>query len=223
MLLPALLELFPSAASSSAAPGLFSALGLLSSDLVYSDSRSAYVRSRPTPRPDRGVFRAMEGGCAPASATATASDPAQLRRPPARPELGDAVRRGARRSDHAETVRGCRAPSTMCTNAATATASPPSPCRASPTGSSWSCPARRSTTRPLGAGGEAAAGAHDLAAPLRRHRSTQASTSAPRCRPASGSPVRPIVREGLSTTSSCPGRSPTVGPTRRAGHRAREE
>ena len=46
-------------------PGLFSALGLLSSDLVYADSRSAYqVLSADTAESVDDLFTQMEDGCA---------------------------------------------------------------------------------------------------------------------------------------------------------------
>ena len=107
-------------------PGNFSALGLLSSDLVYYDSRSAYVMLTP----DAGAAdrRGLRGdgarSCASASGTPPGDGhgPAQLRRPPVRPELGDAVRRGARRADRRRPTWSSA--STPRTSAATATASP---------------------------------------------------------------------------------------------------
>ena len=100
MLLPAALELLHVARIVIPPhPGLFSAIGLLSTDLVYYESQSAYVVL--TPRQPRRrieeIFQQMERALRERiGRQADGVDGApQLRRPAARPELGDAVRRGA--------------------------------------------------------------------------------------------------------------------------------
>ena len=74
------------------------------------------------------VFEQMERGCA---TRVAARDGVTVRRSfdgrLLRPELGDAVRRGAGRADHAETIARWSSASTTRTSAATATASPTCP------------------------------------------------------------------------------------------------
>lgn len=64
MLLPGLLDLLPlRRVVVPPHPGLFSALGLVSSDLVYSDDRSAYTILSPETAPDiEAMYAAMEAG-----------------------------------------------------------------------------------------------------------------------------------------------------------------
>ena len=84
-------------------PGLFSALGLLSTDLVYYDSRSAYVVLSPETAPMISIGLRGHGAAAARQGRHREERrrrPAQLRRAPHGAELGDAVRRGARGADH---------------------------------------------------------------------------------------------------------------------------
>ena len=109
MLLPAALELLHVARDRDpAAPRAASRRsGLLSTDLVYSDSRSAYVvlSARRGAADRRGLRARWRRACASALGDADGRrGPAQLRRAPARPELGDAVRRGAGRPDRRATT-----------------------------------------------------------------------------------------------------------------------
>ena len=108
MLLPAALDLLQVARIVIPPhPGLFSAMGLLSTDLVYYESRSAYVVLSPDSAAQvEDGYQQMERALrervgAAAEGVAVAPQP---RRAPARPELGDAVRRGGRRADHRETM-----------------------------------------------------------------------------------------------------------------------
>ena len=98
------------ASSSRRTPACSRRSGLLSTDLVYYDSRSAYVDARARrPAPQiAAVFEEMEralrersGAAAEAGAVRRSFDGRLLR-----PELGDAVRRGARRGR--STPRRCR-------------------------------------------------------------------------------------------------------------------
>ena len=171
-------------------PGLFSALGLLSSDLVYYDSRSAYVMLTPEQAPQiAAVFEEMER--APARALGHAAGrrqrPPQLRRPPLRPELGDAVRRGAAGADRASPIadralpRRLRAPLRQplplrARSRASATASSS---RSPPSASS----SRRRARRRAGAQAAAPApSAPSSSATSGRRRSPPASTRASSCR-----------------------------------------
>ncbi|MFD0661851.1 hydantoinase/oxoprolinase family protein [Thermocatellispora tengchongensis] len=99
MLLPAVLDLVPlREVIVPPHPGLFSALGLLSTDLVHYESRSAYLPFTPgnAGRIER-TFAEMERDLrAKAGPRRRAAGAAQLRRPAARPVVGDAVHRDAR-------------------------------------------------------------------------------------------------------------------------------
>ena len=135
----------------------------------------------------------------------------QPRRAPARPELGDAVRRGAAtgRSPTRRCPRWSSA-STTATSAATATASRTCRCRASPTACSSSCrPTRSSTSRATAA-----------ASRRRRPRARSSCATSPTSRSSAAEYEREslpvgavidgpaIIREALSTTFVCPARSP---------------
>ena len=103
MLLPAALELLHvKQVVIPPHPGNFSALGLLSTDQVYSDSRSNYVVLSPdVGAADRRALRGDGGGPAQARrGRRRRLGPAQLRRAPLRPELGDAVHRRPGRPHH---------------------------------------------------------------------------------------------------------------------------
>ena len=104
MLLPGLLDLLPSASVIVPPnPGGFSALGLVSSDRVFSDSRTHYgVLDPDRRRSDRRVFAQLESDAARAGRSRGRPgdrDP-HLRRPAARAGMGDALRPGARRARH---------------------------------------------------------------------------------------------------------------------------
>ena len=218
MLLPAALDLLQVARIVIPPhPGLFSAMGLLSTDLVYYESRSAYVVLSPDSAAQvEDGYQQMERALrervgAAADGVAVAPQP---RRAPARPELGDAVRRGRRRADHRRDdaragralPRGLRAPLRQ-----------PLPLRAGP-GRHLSRAARRPRRQDRV---RRRASGHRARARASAHRSSCATSPTSRCRRASYEreelPIDAVVhgpamiREALSTTFVMPGQVAEVG------------
>ena len=171
------------------------------------------------------VFAADGGrGCAQGSATAsTASSPAHVRRPPARPELGDAVRRGARTA----TITADAIPDDDRALPRRVRAALRQPLRRA-AGPGRHLPRRRSSSRSTRSttsaidrrdGGAPSAGRDDPAALHLRRRRSAARRVRPRDTLPTGDRHRgpAIIREALSTTLVCPGQ---VADRRRASARS---
>ena len=150
-------------------PGNFSALGLLSTDLVYYDSRSAYVPLSPESAPQiAAVFEEMERGLRERAGKGR-------RRSAAASTAASSARAGRRRSCRSPTGRSTRrrssvsSASTRRTSGATATASRTSRCRASATASSCVVPSEKVEFAPRDGGRRGARrAAPDDRAPLPR-------------------------------------------------------
>ena len=201
-----------SRSSSRRTPGSFSALGLLSTDLVYSDSRSSLRRALARRRAaDRGALRGDGGGTARARrGRRRRLGPAQLRRPPLRPELGDAVHRAFRTArSTGETIERDGRVVPRGVRAALRQHASRSRCRASPTASQLVVAGRQGRVHRRRGRRRGAAADPDRAscATTATSRCRRASTPARSCRPALPCRVPRSSARGCRPRSCAPGRS----------------
>ena len=189
-----------------AAPGNFSALGLLSTDLVYYDVRSAYVPLFPesAPQIERGLRGDGSAGCA--------SAPARTARSAAASTAGCSARAGRRRSCRSRTGRST---SPTWSSASTTTYErrygnrfPSIPVQGVSYRVELRVPAEKVEFAPLRRRrADARRRADDRAPPLRR-RAAQAAEHERGALPVGARIAGPaVIREGLATTFVVPGQT----------------
>ena len=200
-------------------PGNFSALGLLSTDLVYYDSRSAYVPLFPdVGGADRGrVRRRWSADCA--------SAPAGTARCGAASTGGSSARAGRRRSCRSRTGRSTIADLVERFHETYerryGNRFPYIPVQGVSYRVELRVPSEKVEFAPLTTtAGEAPADADDRAPPLRR-RAARGRGVRPRtrCRPARAIAGPAVIREGLATTFVVPGQTAEVGTLGELGDR----